>query len=109
MGFLLPLRKRRWKWRAVLVHGPSMAPTLRHGDAVLVRKGGRPVRPGDIVVARFESRPELLVIKRAVREGPAGWWLEGDSPVVADDSRAYGFARVEGRVVMRYWPKPRLL
>ena len=40
-------------WRGpltpVLVTGPSMAPTLRHGDAVLVRRGGRAVRPGDIV------------------------------------------------------------
>jgi hypothetical protein len=115
-----------------------MAPTLRHGDAVLVLRGGRPVRPGDIVVARFRSRPDLLVVKRAVRQAPAagageeapaagageeapaagageeapdqgGWWLEGDSPVVADDSRAYGFAQVEGRVVARYWPRPRLL
>jgi Predicted transcriptional regulator len=96
-------------WRAVLVHGPSMAPTLRHGDAVLVRRGGRPIRPGDIVVGRFHRRPDLLVIKRAVRHEPGGWWLEGDNPVVADDSRAYGLADVEGRVVLRYWPRPRLL
>jgi phage repressor protein C with HTH and peptisase S24 domain len=93
-------------WRAVLIHGPSMAPTLRHGDAVLVRHGGRPVRPGDIVVARFHSRPDLLVVKRAVRQEPGGWWLRGDNPLVADDSRAYGLARVEGRVVARYWPLP---
>jgi phage repressor protein C with HTH and peptisase S24 domain len=71
LSFLLPLRKRRWKWRAVLVRGPSMAPTLRHGDAVLVRHGGRPVQPEDIVVARFHSRPELLVVKRAVRQEEA--------------------------------------
>jgi phage repressor protein C with HTH and peptisase S24 domain len=96
-------------WRAVLVHGPSMAPTLRHGDAVLVRYGGRPIRPNDIVVARFHRRPDLLVIKRAVRREATGWWLEGDNPVVADDSRAYGLADVEGRVVIRYWPRPRLL
>jgi phage repressor protein C with HTH and peptisase S24 domain len=96
-------------WRAVLVHGPSMAPTLRHGDAVLMRRGGRAIRPGDIVVGRFRSRPDLLVIKRAVRREADGWWLEGDSPVVADDSRAYGLADIEGRVVLRYWPWPRLL
>ena len=98
-------------WRAlpVLVRGPSMAPTLRHGDAVLARRGGRPVRPGDVVVARFRSRPELLVIKRAVRVDQGGWWLEGDNPVVADDSRSYGVADVEARVVLRYWPWPRLV
>jgi nickel-type superoxide dismutase maturation protease len=93
-------------WHAVLVHGPSMSPTLRHGDAVLVRRGGRPVRPGDIVVARFRTRPELLVVKRAVRREEGGWWVRGDNPLVADDSRAYGVADVEGRVVLRYWPVP---
>ena len=98
-----------WGMRAVLVQGPSMAPTLRHGDALVVRQGGRPTRPGDIVVARFHSRPGLLVVKRAVRLEPGGWWLRGDSPVVEDDSRAYGLAQVEGRVIARYWPRPRPL
>ena len=91
--------------RAVLVHGPSMAPTLRHGDAVLVRPGGRAVRPGDVVIARFRSRPDLLVVKRAVRVQDGGWWVVGDNPLVADDSRAYGVADVAGRVVLRYWPR----
>ena len=50
----------------VLVAGPSMAPTLRHGDALLVRRTRR-IRPGDVVVARFRSRPDLLVVKRAIR------------------------------------------
>ncbi|MCP3784422.1 S24/S26 family peptidase [Micromonospora sp. A3M-1-15] len=90
----------------VLVTGPSMAPTLRHGDAVLVRTGGRPVRPGDVVVAVFRSRPDLLVVKRAVRPQDGGWWLRGDNDLVTDDSRAYGVADVRGRVVARYWPRP---
>ncbi|MEV4842948.1 S24/S26 family peptidase [Micromonospora matsumotoense] len=91
---------------AVGVTGPSMSPTLRHGDAVLVRRGGRPVRPGDVVVAVFRSRPELLVVKRAVRPQDDGWWLRGDNALVTDDSRAYGVADVLGRVVFRYWPHP---
>lgn len=91
---------------AVLVHGPSMAPTLRHGDALLVRRGGRPVRPGDVVVASFRSRPELLVVKRAVRAQDGGWWVRGDNALVTDDSRAYGVADVVGRVLVRYWPRP---
>ena len=37
----------------VLVVGPSMVPTLRHGDALLVRPGAS-VRPGDLVIARFD-------------------------------------------------------
>ena len=97
------------KWQlplfAVLVHGPSMAPALRHGDALLVLRGAR-VRTGDIVVARFRSRPGLLVVKRAVREQAGGWWVEGDNVLVQDDSRAYGVADLIGRVVFRYYPSP---
>ena len=92
---------------AVLVTGPSMAPTLRHGDALLVRRGGRAVRPGDVVIATFRMRPDLLVVKRAVRPQDGGWWVRGDNDLIADDSRAYGVAEVLGRVVLRYWPRPR--
>lgn len=91
---------------AVLVKGPSMAPALRHGDLLLVRRGGRPVRPGDIVVATFRSRPDLLVVKRAVRVSAGGWWVRGDNELVTDDSRAYGVADVHARVLLRYWPRP---
>jgi nickel-type superoxide dismutase maturation protease len=90
---------------AVLVRGPSMAPTLRDGDALLVWRGGR-VRPGDVVVARFRSRPDLLVVKRAVGTRDGGWWVRGDNEFVTDDSRAYGVADVIGRVILRYWPRP---
>jgi phage repressor protein C with HTH and peptisase S24 domain len=90
---------------AVLVQGPSMVPTLRSGDALLVRRGGR-TRPGDLVVARFRSRPELLVVKRAVRPQEGGWWLQGDNGLVEDDSRAYGVADVIGQVLIRYYPRP---
>ena len=86
-----------------LVRGPSMVPALRDGDAILVRRGGR-TRPGDVVVARF---PNLagLVVKRAVREVDGGWWVEGDNDAVADDSRRYGPAVVEGRVLLCWWPR----
>ncbi|GAA2362742.1 hypothetical protein Cme02nite_41590 [Catellatospora methionotrophica] len=96
----------RWPLFPVLVHGPSMAPTLRHGDMLLVRRGGRPVRTGDVVVARFRSRPGLLVVKRVRRAQDGGWWLIGDNGLVTDDSRAYGVADVVGRVLCRYWPRP---
>ncbi|HTF10252.1 MAG TPA: S26 family signal peptidase [Asanoa sp.] len=91
---------------AALVHGPSMVPTLRDGDALLVLRGGRPIRAGDIVVATFRARPDLLVVKRAVRAQDGGWWLRGDNDFVTDDSRGYGVADVHGRVVFRYWPRP---
>jgi phage repressor protein C with HTH and peptisase S24 domain len=97
------------KWQlplfAVLVQGPSMAPALRSGDALVVRRGG-PVRAGDVVVARFRTRPDLLVVKRVVRAQDGGWWLQGDNGLVEDDSRRYGVADVIGRVLFRYYPRP---
>ncbi len=80
-----------------------MVPTLRHGDAVLVRRRSR-VDPGDVVIARFPAGPDHLVVKRAIRPLDGGWWLEGDNPLVTDDSRAYGPGEVLGRVVWRYRP-----
>ena len=85
-----------------------MSPTLRSGDLLLVRRvrPSDPVRPGDVVLARFPSRPELLVVKRVRRAVPGGYWIEGDNPLVTDDSRAFGTAVVVGRVVLRLWPRP---
>lgn len=100
----------RWPLQAVSVRGPSMVPTLRHGDAVLTWRGlsGRlRVRVGDVVLARFRTRPELLVVKRAVRQVDGGWWLAGDNPYGSDDSQTYGAAEVLARVVWRYWPLAR--
>ncbi|MBN1093698.1 nickel-type superoxide dismutase maturation protease [Blastococcus sp. TML/M2B] len=95
-------------WTRVRVSGPSMSPTLRDGDQVLARSVRDPsrVRPGDVVVARFPARPELLVVKRVRRAVEGGHWVEGDNAVRSDDSRAFGPAVVVGRVVARLWPRP---
>jgi phage repressor protein C with HTH and peptisase S24 domain len=95
----------RLPWYPVLVRGPSMVPAVRDGDVLLVRRGSK-VRSGDVVVARFRTRPELPVVKRAARREGTGWWLIGDNPYATDDSRTYGVADVEGRVLMRWWPRP---
>ena len=84
----------------VLVRGPSMVPALRDGDCLLVRRGA-PVRPGDLVVARFRERPDLLVVKRAVEARDGGWLLASDNPFAEGPS---GVADVEARVLLRYWP-----
>ena len=99
------------RWVLARVAGPSMSPTVRHGDRLLVRRVRRPgdVRPGDVVLARFPARPDLLVVKRVVRPVEGGHWVEGDNPVVADDSRAFGTAVVVGRVTGRLWPPPHRL
>lgn len=95
----------RWPLIRVVVAGPSMVPTLRAGDALVVRRTTR-AAIGDVVVARFRSAPGRLVVKRAVRRYDGGWWVEGDNPFGSDDSRQHGVADVLGRVVVRYRPKP---
>src|SRR3954470_16608037 len=95
-------------WALARVAGPSMSPTVRHGDRLLVRRvrSADEVRPGDVVLARFPSQPELLVVKRVRRAAGGGHWVEGDNSFVTDDSRAFGVAVVVGRVVARLWPRP---
>ena len=45
---------------AAEVTGPSMVPTLHHGDRLLVQYGAR-VRPGDVIVLRHPFQQDLLV------------------------------------------------
>ncbi|MEO7260828.1 MAG: S24 family peptidase [Jatrophihabitantaceae bacterium] len=88
-------------WQRVRVEGSSMTPTLLPGDWLLVRHGAR-VRPGALVLARFRSRPDLLVIKRAVAEQDGGWLLVSDNARQGSDSRQHGVADVLAGVV-RVW------
>ena len=95
-------------WVLARITCPSMAPTVRHGDRLLVRRlplGARPA-PGTVVLARFPARPELLVVKRVRRVLERGVWVEGDNPLATDDSRSFGPAVAVGRVVLRLWPRP---
>jgi phage repressor protein C with HTH and peptisase S24 domain len=94
-------------WFTALVREPSMVPTLRDGDAILVRRTTR-VRPGDVVIVEFAGQDGLMV-KRAVRAVDGGWWVEGDNAFVQDDSRRYGPATVVGRVLLRWWPRLSLI
>jgi SOS-response transcriptional repressor LexA len=86
-----------------------MRPTLRPGDACLIRYGAR-IRSGDLVVARLPARP--LGVKRALVHDEDGWWLASDNPRAGTDSATFGSVAdsdVLGRVVLRYWPRPALL
>ncbi|MFD6417263.1 nickel-type superoxide dismutase maturation protease [Streptomyces sp. NPDC060194] len=90
------------------VHGPSMVPTLRHGDRLVVRYGAE-VRPGAVVVLRHPFQQDLLVVKRAVERRPGGWWVLGDNPYAGGDSTDYGVVPRElvlGRVLVRFRPPP---
>jgi phage repressor protein C with HTH and peptisase S24 domain len=79
-----------------------MTPTLLSGDVLWVRLGGT-ARPGDVVLARFRGRPDLLVVKRAVAGNPDGsWTVASDNPRAGSDSRRLGAAEVLG-VAVRVW------
>jgi nickel-type superoxide dismutase maturation protease len=102
----------RWPLWRVAVAEHSMEPALRPGDWLLVWRGIGPahpadVRPGQIVVAQHPAEPGLLLVKRAVRRLPDGWWLGSDnSAAAAVDSRAFGPVPAElikGRLLLRYW------
>jgi phage repressor protein C with HTH and peptisase S24 domain len=86
-----------------LVEGPSMAPALRHGDALLVRRTVTG-RAGAVAVVRFRGASGLYV-KRLVRPVDGGWWALGDNALASSDSRTYGPASVVGLVFIRWWPR----
>lgn len=93
-----------------IVHGRSMAPTLRAGDRVLVRYGGTP-RPGQLVVVWLPER-QVLSVKRATRRVPEGWWVERDNPHEGVDSWLVGAVRENDVIAVvraRVWPWPRWL
>ncbi|MEU1079925.1 nickel-type superoxide dismutase maturation protease [Streptomyces sp. NPDC005908] len=89
------------------VTGPSMVPTLRHGDRLLVHYGAR-VKRGDVVVLRHPFQQDLLVVKRAAERREGGWWVLGDNAYAGGDSTDYGVVPDElvlGRVRFRYRPR----
>lgn len=79
-----------------------MVPTLRHGDVVVARtvRRGR-IRVGDVVVARYRSMPERLVVKTVAAARDDGWLLASDNPAAGGDSSVHGIADVLARVVVR--------
>ncbi|MFE2277353.1 nickel-type superoxide dismutase maturation protease [Streptomyces sp. NPDC059454] len=89
------------------VTGPSMVPTLHHGDRLLVHYGAR-VKRGDVIVLRHPFQQDLLVVKRAAERREGGWWVLGDNAYAGGDSTDYGVVPDElvlGRVRFRYRPR----
>ncbi|MGW1812430.1 nickel-type superoxide dismutase maturation protease [Streptomyces sp. NPDC002125] len=99
-------RAERRPFQVVEVTGPSMVPTLYHGDWLLVQHGA-PVRPGDVVILRHPFQQDLLVVKRAAERRGKGWWVLGDNSFAGGDSTDYGAVPEElvlARVRARYRP-----
>ncbi|MFD7099807.1 nickel-type superoxide dismutase maturation protease [Streptomyces xanthophaeus] len=101
-------RRRRFAFEVLEVTGPSMVPTLLHGDRLVVRYGAS-VRRGAVVVLRHPFQQDLLVVKRAVERRPGGsWWVLGDNPYnETGDSTVYGAVPDElvlATAVLRFRP-----
>jgi nickel-type superoxide dismutase maturation protease len=89
------------------VAGPSMYPTLKHGDQLLVQYKAA-VKAGDVAVLRHPLQQDLLIVKRLVERRDGGWWVLGDNPGAEGDSRLFGTVPDElllGRVMGRYRPR----
>ncbi|MFF8590932.1 nickel-type superoxide dismutase maturation protease [Streptomyces sp. NPDC015220] len=89
------------------VTGPSMVPTLYHGDRLVVQYGAR-IRPGDVVVLRHPFQQDLLVVKRAAERREGGWWVLADNTYAGGDSTDYGTVPEElvlGKAWFRYRPR----
>ncbi|MGW1885140.1 nickel-type superoxide dismutase maturation protease [Streptomyces sp. NPDC001970] len=89
------------------VTGPSMYPTLAHGDRLLVHYGAG-LRAGDVAVMRHPLQQDLLIVKRLVERREGGWWVLGDNAYAEGDSRVFGTVPDElllGRVRARYRPR----
>jgi nickel-type superoxide dismutase maturation protease len=97
----------------VAVAGQSMEPTFRDGDWLLVRRLGRPPRPGEVVVATDPREPERLLVKRVRSVSVDGVTIQGDhrDPAESTDSRQFGpipGSAIVGRPVLRYAPLDRI-
>lgn len=76
----------------VRVSGPSMEPTLRDRDVVLVWWGGR-AAPGRLVLFRHPTHGDVLAVKRVAGPDPHDrrrWWVERDNRDVGTDSWTFG-------------------
>jgi nickel-type superoxide dismutase maturation protease len=87
-----------------------MLPTLRPGDRVLVTRGLRALRPGDLVALRDPRCPSRILVKRVAAVASGRVSVAGDNVEASTDSRTFGAVdagRLLGRVRYRYAPPER--
>jgi hypothetical protein len=102
----LRLARSKGRWLVAYVHGDSMLPTLRDGDALLVDRRCA-VQPGCLAV--LDLPDGTTAVKRVAHRDRRGWWVERDNPRVGVDSWSVGAVAdrdVHGVVRVRLWPRP---
>jgi nickel-type superoxide dismutase maturation protease len=95
----------------VAVAGPSMEPTFRNGDWLLVRQLRRLPRVGELVVALDPREPARLLLKRVTSVEGDQVTVIGDRADESTDSREFGplpGSAIVGRPVLRYAPLARI-
>ena len=104
------------RWLDVVeVHGGSMAPSLLHGDRLLVESRSyrrRAPRPGEVVLAPDPRQADRELIKRvaSIDEATTAAELRGDAPDLSTDSRTFGavpLSTIRWRAAFRFWPPER--
>lgn len=85
-----------------------MEPTLSSRDYVIARRvrSANEIGVGQVALAYFDCRPDLLVVKRVQSVSSKGIWLIGDNAIASDASEKYGWAQPVAIVFLRYWPRP---
>jgi hypothetical protein len=97
------------RYGLAVVEGRSMLPTLRPGDRLLVRYGGRP-RAGRLAVVRLpqgSGGPPVLAVKRLAHHDDDGWWVTRDNAREGVDSWSVGAVPdgdVVATVTFGVWP-----
>jgi nickel-type superoxide dismutase maturation protease len=95
----------------VAVTGPSMEPTVREGDWLLVRQLRRRPRVGELVIAADPREPARLLVKRVTAVVGDLVTVMGDRPDRSTDSREFGpipSSAIVGSPVFRYAPLERV-
>ena len=84
-----------------------MSPTYVPGDRLTALRRWRPIRPGDVVVARDPRDSSRWLLKRCVAKVGSQLDLRGDNPEVSTDSREFGLvaSRAVAYIVIGSLPK----
>ncbi len=84
--------------RCFAVSGSSMEPSLRSGDLVLVSRGNKEIKKGDLVVYRHPEE-DFFVVHRVAAAAGRFYYTCGDANSCSDPTAVNG-ARVVGRVCL---------
>ena len=93
--------------RRVSIEGMSMSPTYLPGERLTALRRWRPIRPGDVVVARDPRDSTRWIVKRCVAKNGSQLDLRGDNVAPSTDSREFGLVASRAVAYIALDPRPR--